>query len=41
VTYPSMTAIEKTYDALAADTTYQAALSSFNVNLRVIVRVLM
>jgi hypothetical protein len=41
VTYPSMTAIEKTYDALAADATYQAALSSFNVNLRVIVRVLM
>ena len=41
VTYPSMTAIEKTYDALAADATYQAALSSFNVNLRVIVRVVM
>ena len=41
VTYPSMAAIEKTYDALAADATYQAALSSFNVNLRVIVRVLM
>jgi hypothetical protein len=41
VTYPSMAAIEKTYDALAADAAYQAALSSFNVNLRAIVRVLM
>ena len=41
VTYPSMAAIEKTYDALTADATYQAALSSFNVNLRAIVRVLM
>jgi len=41
VAYPSMAAIEKTYDALAADVTYQAALSSFNVNLRAIVRVLM
>jgi hypothetical protein len=41
VTYPSMAAIEKTYDALATDAAYQAALSSFNVNLRAIVRVLM
>ena len=41
VTYPSMAAIEKTYDALAADAAYQAALSSFNVNLRAIVRVMM
>ena len=41
VTYPSMAAIEKTYDALTADATYQSALSSFNVNLRAIVRVLM
>ena len=41
VAYPSMAAIEKTYDALAADVTYQSALSSFNVNLRAIVRVLM
>jgi hypothetical protein len=41
VTYLSMAAIEKTYDALAADAAYQAALSSFNVNLRAIVRVLM
>ena len=41
VTYPSMAAIEKTYDALTADAAYQAALSSFNVNLRAIVRVLM
>jgi len=41
VTYPSMAAIEKTYDALAADATYQSALSSFNVNLRAIVRVMM
>ena len=41
VTYPSMDAIEKTYDALTADAAYQAALSSFNVNLRAIVRVMM
>ncbi len=41
VTYPSMAAIEKTYDALTADAAYQAALSSFNVNLRAIVRVMM
>ena len=41
VTYPSMAAIEKTYDALTADAAYQSALSSFNVNLRAIVRVLM
>lgn len=41
VTYPSMATIEKTYDALTADAAYQAALSSFNVNLRAIVRVMM
>ena len=41
VTYPSMAAIEKTYDALTADAAYQAALSSFDVNLRAIVRVMM
>ena len=40
VTYPSMDAIEKTYDALGADANYQAALGSFNINLRAIIRVL-
>ena len=40
VTYPSMDAIEKTYDALGADANYQAALGNFNINLRAIVRVL-
>jgi|TARA_B100000959_G_scaffold88332_1_gene93646 hypothetical protein len=40
VTYPSMDAIEKTYDALGANADYQAALGSFNINLRVIIRIL-
>ena len=40
VTYPSMDAIEKTYDALGTDANYQAALGSFNINLRAIIRVL-
>ena len=41
VTYPSMDAIEKTYDTLRDDPNYQAALADFNINLRAIVRVLM
>ena len=41
VTYPSMDAIEKTYDTLRDDANYQAALADFNINLRAIVRVLM
>ena len=40
VTYPSMDAIEKTYDTLRDDSNYQAALADFNINLRAIVRVL-
>ena len=40
VTYPSMDAIEKTYDTLRDDPNYQAALADFNINLRAIVRVL-
>ena len=40
VTYPSMDAIEKTYDALGANASYQAALSTFDINYRVIIRVL-
>jgi len=39
-TYPSMDAIEKTYDALGANADYQAALGSFNINLRAIIRIL-
>ena len=41
VTYPSMDAIEKTYDTLRDDANYQAALADFNINLRAIVRVIM
>ncbi|MBU57148.1 MAG: hypothetical protein CL392_11590, partial [Acidiferrobacteraceae bacterium] len=41
VTYPSMDAIEKTYDTLRVDANYQAALADFNINLRAIVRVVM
>ena len=41
VTYPSMDAIEKTYDTLRDNANYQAALADFNINLRAIVRVLM
>ena len=40
VTYPSMDAIEKTYDALGANASYQAALSTFDINYRGIIRVL-
>ena len=40
-TYPSMDAIEKTYDTLRDDANYQAALADFNINLRAIVRVIM
>ena len=40
VTYPSMDAIEKTYDALGANADYQAALGTFDINLRVIIRLL-
>ena len=40
VTYPSMDAIEKTYDALGANANYQAALSTFDINYRGIIRVL-
>ena len=40
VTYPSMDAIEKTYDALGANSNYQAALSTFDINYRGIIRVL-
>ena len=41
VTYPSMDAIENTYDTLRDDANYQAALADFNINLRAIVRVIM
>ena len=40
VTYPSMDTIEKTYDALGANADYQAALGTFDINLRVIIRLL-
>ena len=40
VTYPSMDAIEKTYDALGTNADYQAALGAFDINLRVIIRLL-
>ena len=40
VTYPSMDAIEKTYDALGANADYQTALGTFDINLRVIIRLL-
>ena len=40
VTYPSMDAIEKTYDALGENASYQAALGTFDINLRAIIRLL-
>ena len=40
VTYPAMDAIEKTYDALGANADYQTALGTFDINLRVIIRLL-
>ena len=40
VTYPSMDAIEKTYDALGDNADYQAALGTFDINLRAIIRLL-
>ena len=39
-TYPSMEAIEKTYDALAADAHYAALLSNASINMRGIIRLI-
>ena len=39
-TYPSMEAIEKTYDALAADSRYETLLSNASINMRVIIRLI-
>ena len=39
-TYPSMEAIEKTYDALAADARYAALLSNASINMRGIIRLI-
>ena len=39
-TYPSMEAIEKTYDALAADSHYQSVLSNASINMRGIIRLM-
>ena len=38
VTYPSLAAVEKAYDALGADPRYQALLEKVDVNMRNIVR---
>ena len=39
-TYPSMEAIEKTYDALATDSRYETLLSNASINMRVLIRLI-